>query len=258
MPRFYLQNKRNKFTEADILSAFPFLCEKGHVISLVGAGGKTSLMFLLAGYCCRRGMRVLVSTTTHIWKPVDGSYANNRSEVSKRWANGQIAVVGLEKKASDGMQQEKLSMLPMEQLTEYMEQADIVFLEADGSKRLPLKVPSEKEPVILPQCDIVIALCGMSCLGYPLKEKCFRLKEAKVLLDKEEEEQITEEDIARILVSEQGARKSVGTRDYYMVLNQCDDAAHLVSAEQIASLIEAEANAGIIVASCLLDEANAW
>lgn len=33
---------------------FPFLAEKGHVISLVGGGGKTTLMYNLAAHCARK------------------------------------------------------------------------------------------------------------------------------------------------------------------------------------------------------------
>ena len=36
---------------------FPFLAEKGHVISLVGGGGKTTLMYNLAAHCARKAGR---------------------------------------------------------------------------------------------------------------------------------------------------------------------------------------------------------
>ena len=45
---------------------FPFLAEKGHVVSLVGGGGKTTLLYAFARHCAAKGWRVLVSTTTHI------------------------------------------------------------------------------------------------------------------------------------------------------------------------------------------------
>ena len=48
---------------------FPFLAEKGHVISLVGGGGKTTLLYAFARHCAAKGWRVLVSTTTHIRQP---------------------------------------------------------------------------------------------------------------------------------------------------------------------------------------------
>ena len=48
---------------------FPFLAEKGHVVSLVGGGGKTTLLYAFARHCAAKGWRVLVSTTTHIRRP---------------------------------------------------------------------------------------------------------------------------------------------------------------------------------------------
>ena len=44
---------------------FPFLTEKGHIVSLVGGGGKTTLMYAMAAHCVRKNWHVLVTTTTH-------------------------------------------------------------------------------------------------------------------------------------------------------------------------------------------------
>lgn len=49
--------------------AFPFLGEKKHIISLVGGGGKTTLLYALAGYYRAKGWRTAVTTTTHIAHP---------------------------------------------------------------------------------------------------------------------------------------------------------------------------------------------
>ena len=56
------------------LRDLPFLGETGHVISLVGGGGKTTLLYALARHYSAQGQRVLVSTTTHIRRP-DANYA---------------------------------------------------------------------------------------------------------------------------------------------------------------------------------------
>lgn len=34
---------------------FPFLREKGHVVSLIGGGGKTTLLLALSAYCTAKG-----------------------------------------------------------------------------------------------------------------------------------------------------------------------------------------------------------
>ena len=48
---------------------FPFLAEKGHVVSLVGGGGKTTLLYALSEHCARRGWRVLALSLIHISEP---------------------------------------------------------------------------------------------------------------------------------------------------------------------------------------------
>ena len=55
---------------------------------------------------------------------------------------------------------EKLTILPEAIRSEWISDADITFLEADGAKCLPCKFPAAHEPVILPQSDIVLAVAG--------------------------------------------------------------------------------------------------
>ena len=119
---------------------FPFLAEKGHVVSLVGGGGKTTLLYAFARHCAAKGWRVLVSTTTHILQP-ERCYAPDDPALQALWAAGEYAVAGTP--AGNG----KLSAPPMQQLQRWMREADAVFLEADGAKRMPCKVPAEHEPV---------------------------------------------------------------------------------------------------------------
>lgn len=74
---------------------FPFLAEKGHVISLVGGGGKTTLLYAMASHCAQKGWRVLVSTTTHILRPENWLWAKTDAEIQELWARGSYARGGL-------------------------------------------------------------------------------------------------------------------------------------------------------------------
>ena len=47
---------------------FPFLREKGHVVSLIGGGGKTTLLYALSAYCTAKGWRVF--STDEIFEKV--------------------------------------------------------------------------------------------------------------------------------------------------------------------------------------------
>ena len=193
----------------------PFLAEKGHIVSLVGGGGKTTLLYAMADHCVRKGWRVLVTTTTHIRQPA-ACYALDDAALTALWQAGRYAVIGTP--AENG----KLT-LPQPQLLRRMAQADAVFIEADGAKRYPCKVPAAHEPVLLSQSDIVLAVAGLSALDRPLREVCFRYDTIRPqFLAAAPDAPLTPSVLAQLLVSAQGGRKAVGDRQFYAVLNQAD------------------------------------
>ena len=252
---------------------FPFLREKGHVVSLIGGGGKTTLLYALSAYCTAKGWRVLMATTTHIRKPVNvpwiavneeektaslecessecktsvgikcvcenTAWENAGKERDRLWQQGTYVVAGTP------APHEKLTILPESIRSEWISDADITFLEADGAKCLPCKFPAAHEPVILPQSDIVLAVAGLSALYRPLGEVCFRAelaieawnrdvceygdaaypKEGKRLLKEvpiSKDTSLTPELLAWLLGSENGARKDISGRSFFVVLNQAD------------------------------------
>ncbi|MDR1018689.1 MAG: putative selenium-dependent hydroxylase accessory protein YqeC [Lachnospiraceae bacterium] len=84
----------SRLIETDLDDAFTFLKESNNIVSIVGAGGKTSLMYALADRASKNGFHTLVTTSTHIWKPNGELFANNISEVRRLWGRGSFAVVG--------------------------------------------------------------------------------------------------------------------------------------------------------------------
>lgn len=207
-----------------------FLDGSKHVISLVGAGGKSTVMYELAAFLAQAGKKVLVSTTTHIFKPADDSYAADQEAVQELWDRNRYAVIGTE-----AAENKLTGNMPL--LEQLLREADIILLEADGAKRHPCKVPAEHEPVLLPISDIVIGVLGMDAVGQKLQDCCFRLTEAQQLLQAEADHILTEADAAKILLSDQGTRKNVGSREYYIVLNKCDKQELVNRAERIKSLL---------------------
>ena len=215
-------------------SQLPFLAEKGHVVSLVGGGGKSTLLAFMAEQCAARGWRVLVGTTTHIRRPERERWAQTDAELADLWARGSYAVVGT---AADD---DKLTAAPPALMAHWMSMADIMLLEADGAKRLPCKAPAAHEPVLLPESDVVLAVAGLSAVGCPLAEVCFRLETACTLLDASPATIVTPPLLARLLASEAGGRKAVGERRFYAVLNQADDAFQCACGEKIRSILRDE------------------
>lgn len=190
---------------------------KKHTICLVGGGGKTTVMYELAAAWAACGRRVLVLTSTHILRPVDGSFAANVPAVQNLWQQGSYAVIGTPELATG-----KLTVPPQDLYEALQLQADVILCEADGSKHHPCKAPAAHEPVLLPDSDIVLAVVGMDALGCPLAQACQRPQPAAAFLGCSLDSVIDEQMLAALLLSEQGSRKNVGTRTYYIVLNKCD------------------------------------
>lgn len=190
---------------------------KKHNICLVGGGGKTTVMYELATAWAACGRKVLVLTSTHILQPADGSFAADAAAVQNLWQQGRYAVIGTPELSTG-----KLTAPPQGLYNELQLQADVILCEADGSKHHPCKAPAEHEPVLLPDSDIVLAVAGMDALGRPLVQACQRPHLAAELLGCSLDSVIDAQMLASLLLSEQGARKNVGARAYYIVLNKCD------------------------------------
>jgi len=150
---------------------------KPNIIALVGAGGKTSLIRHLAGEAISGGQKVLVVTTTHMLKPTAcGVLNNNPGAVKAMLDKEMLAVVGL----PSG--EDKITFCGMPLYNRICSIADLVLVEADGAKRLLVKVPLATEPVIPDNADAILCLASLSVLGAPLGEACFRLERATEIL----------------------------------------------------------------------------
>lgn len=215
---------------------------KKHTICLVGGGGKTTVMYELAADWAACGRRVLVLTSTHILRPVDGSFAADVPAVQNLWQQRRYAVIGTPELSTG-----KLTAPPQDLYEALQLQADVILCEADGSRHHPCKVPAEHEPVLLPDSDIVLAVAGMDALGNSLQQACQRPQLAAELLGCSAEKIIDAQMLAALLLSEQGARKNVGKRTFYIVLNKCD----LLKAAQQEEMLRLLVRAGI-------DEHRIW
>ena len=215
---------------------------KKHTICLVGGGGKTTVMYELAAVWAASGRKVLVLTSTHILCPADGSFAADVPAVQDLWQQGRYAVIGTPELSTG-----KLTAPPQGLYNELQLQADVILCEADGSRHLPCKAPAAHEPVLLPYCDMVLAVAGMDALGRQLAQACQRPQLAAALLDCSLDSVIDEQMLAALLLSEQGARKNVGARAYYIVLNKCD----LLKAAQQEAIRRLLVSAG-------MDERRIW
>ena len=152
MLRIWKATERQRLVPVEMETAFPFLLEPDHVVSLLGGGGKTTLLYEMAGFGVRNGQNVLVTTSTHLYRPPEEWRDRTLKEVERKFQAGCAAIIG-----SDCRDPKKIAM-PEEQLFETArKKADLTLIEADGTKHLPCKVPAEHEPALLSCSDLVSA-----------------------------------------------------------------------------------------------------
>lgn len=209
--------------------------KKCPVISVVGAGGKTTLITRLAQEYRKSHIPVIVTTTTHM-----------RME-NKPWFLLEPSLEKLDRiMKSEGMvwigipdENEKMKAPSQEFLREVLHLEYPLLIEADGAKLLPLKVPAKHEPVILPETTHVLNVYGLDALGEPLNEVCFRGEIAAEFLQKGITDMVMKEDIVKLALSQIcGKKGSTMSMEYHVVLNKADSEKRQAEALAICRLAE--------------------
>jgi molybdenum cofactor cytidylyltransferase len=153
---------------------------RGEVVSLVGAGGKTSAMFRLAEELVAARWQVITTTTTRV-APDELNFAphavalgdddeagileslptlleQHRQVFLYRHLNAEEGkAIGLDPAWLD----DNLAPLPG---------VDTILIEADGARRLPFKAPRAHEPPIPASTTLVVPVAGLDALGQPLDD----------------------------------------------------------------------------------------
>ncbi|HGJ5859889.1 MAG TPA: selenium cofactor biosynthesis protein YqeC [Arsenophonus nasoniae] len=139
------------------------------VISLIGAGGKTSALFWLARQFSALGKKVIITTTTRMYLPEENipllicrdpthlpaaAFTSPISACYAAWQPSSGKVRGFLPQQIDALGQRYY--------------AHILLVEADGSRGLPLKAPALHEPCIPVSSRCVIAVTGGQVLAKPL------------------------------------------------------------------------------------------
>ena len=155
--------------------------DEKHVVSICGAGGKTSLMYALSRES-RQTVPTSIFTSTHIYPPdIDGVVLLqpfSETECRRAWEQGKTVCAG-NRSVKDG----KFGP-PDEAAAGFLcREGTAVYIEADGSRRMPLKYPAPWEPVIRPDTTEVIVVAGLSALGRPPEEVIHRLALAREIMD---------------------------------------------------------------------------
>jgi probable selenium-dependent hydroxylase accessory protein YqeC len=148
---------------------------EGDVVAFVGAGGKSGAILQIVGELEEAGTPVLVAPTTKMFVseaeeigPVltseDGE--DLRSKVEESLAGGGAAVAGSAILSKNRMGGVEPSWVPA-----LAPQNGVTLVEADGSRRRPLKGTAAHEPLLPGGVTLVVAVGGIRALGKPVDEE---------------------------------------------------------------------------------------
>jgi probable selenium-dependent hydroxylase accessory protein YqeC len=226
----------------------------GGVISLVGAGGKTSLMFGLARELSGPGAAVLSTTTTKIYTP------NRRQSSIVMISESAGALV---KKAEEILKRHshisagrhlipfhnKLKGFPPEAIDAIWRSGVFrwIIVEADGAAKKPVKAPAGHEPVIPQSTKWVIGLVGLQAVGKALTERwAFRPLLVSKITGLAPGASITEAAIAELLTNASGIMKGAPAHSKrFAFLNQAESQGRLAAGRRIAKMINSHKAAGL-------------
>jgi len=201
------------------------------LISFVGAGGKTSTMFRLAQDLKASGKKVLVTTTTNIAYSEATQADNLIIDSSKdmcllsRVEPGTIVCLGSGMLNGKG----KLKGIDRELINEIYQKHlfDYILVEADGSKRKPIKAPAHYEPVIPGESTRTMGIIGLDALEKAVTEEHVHRPELFCsVTGKNMGELIDRHCIVKLILSDNGLFKDVphGCKKY-VVFNKADHTA---------------------------------
>ena len=237
------------------------------VVTLVGAGGKTSTLFRLAAEAAAAGRRVVTTTTTRIFTsqamqaPVrlvvnaDAKNAIDWAALEAHLARHRHCLLST---SLSGVKSEGLPPATVDALAARAPDLGIslIAVEGDGSRRRPVKAPAPHEPLI-PDCTThLVPLAGLDGLGLPLDEPFIhRPEQVRALLEETDATtRLTPRMLARLLVEPYAPREETpyaNTRRplsarLVPLLNKVEDAPRLAAARQIAHRLLQDGQPSII------------
>jgi len=230
------------------------MLEGGGVVSLVGAGGKTSLMFKLAQELSMTGEAVLTTTTTKIFEPEpDQSSCVIVSDSVTKMLDQAQKLIGKHPHitAARGRQPDTgklIGFLP--EAVDMIWESHLfrwIVVEADGAAGRPLKAPADHEPVVPACTSCLVGLAGLSGIGRPLTDQwVFRPERFAELAGISLDAGVTETAVADVFTHKNGIFKNAPAEAARIAfLNQADTPDNCAAGQRIAHLLKAKINTGL-------------
>ena len=182
-------------------------------VSITGGGGKTTTMIGLAKYLKSCGKRVLITTTTKVASPYMLDYGqdvvfNNDSVLTYQPKPSEVVFY-----AQLSEIENKWRSPSFESLTQLYDRYDVIISEADGSRGLPIKIHTARDPQIHPLTTTTISLMGVWAIGG---------KTTEVAFGETSEKTVNKEYLDWYIANEEGLLKGSIQNKRAVLFNGCD------------------------------------
>ena len=147
----------------------------GDVVAFAGAGGKSGAILALSQGLVGDGFRVLVAPTTKMLLGeadgigplvTSGDAAELRSRAEAALSEAPAVVAG-----SGMLSKNRVGGVEPGWIGDLARLADVVLVEADGSRRRPIKGTADHEPALPDATTLVVAVGNVLALGTPVDEE---------------------------------------------------------------------------------------
>ncbi len=162
--------------------------------AFVGSGGKTGTIMRQAAAYRAQGRRVLITTSTQMGAREGAILGDDPAPVIAALEGCGFVMAG-QRARREG----KMGALSEDTFREAAKHADVVLVEADGSRQHPLKFPNDTEPVIPEGTEEIVVICGLSAIGQRARDACHRLERVKAAIGIDDETVITAGHVQRLV-----------------------------------------------------------
>lgn len=220
------------------------LAARKGIVCVVGAGGKKSIIYALAG--AHTG-RVAVTTSVHM-SEFPESLAMDRIIDDDAMLLERVLAADTSRSVAYAHRSHKpgrTAGVAPATIASIHDQAgfDATFVKADGARMRWIKAPAKGEPVLVPAVDTVIPVLSARAIGESLDERvAHRVERVEAVTGVPRGGMLTAEAVGRLLASEDGALCGVGNARVAPVINMVDN-------EQKEELAMAVATAAIAMTS---------
>jgi len=219
-------------------------------VHLIGAGGKTSLMFALARALVQAEQRVLCTTSTRIMPPRPDQAPRLLIEDDPAQLLAALASAK-EAHCTVAAARKGAKLLGYEpEILDALHAADpqrCMLVEADGAAGRPLKAHAPWEPALSPQAQLVIAVLGARGLGGRLQQEVHRPALAVARLGLLPDQAVTPAHAARLFFHPQGYLRALPpTAELRVFISQVRTRGQQDAAQRLAAALRAMDQAGRI------------